>query len=93
MSRQTDHARLDRLVAKARRQAGEDARTYRGMALEPLPRVRARCGRRFDGRNWEPPCPYCHDAEHSRDLDAPWIAQTRASHKPPPRKATIPSPG
>ncbi len=32
-----------------------------------------------DGSNWELLCLYCHDAEHSRDLDAPLIAQTRAS--------------
>ncbi len=35
-----------------------------------------------DGSNWELLCLYCHDAEHSRDLDAPLIAQTRASNQP-----------
>ena len=35
-----------------------------------------------DGGNWELLCLYCHDAEHSRDLDAPLISQTRASNQP-----------
>ena len=35
-----------------------------------------------DGSNWELLCLYCHDAEHSRDMDAPLIAQTRASNQP-----------
>lgn len=31
-----------------------------------------------DGSNWELLCLYCHDAEHSRELDAPLIAGTAA---------------
>ena len=27
-----------------------------------------------DGSNWELLCLYCHDNEHSRDLDAQWLA-------------------
>ena len=26
-----------------------------------------------DGSNWELLCLYCHDNEHSRDLDAEWL--------------------
>src|SRR5574340_169277 len=35
-----------------------------------------------DGSNWELLCLYCHDAEHSRDMDAALISQTRASNQP-----------
>ena len=51
MPTQPDHARLDRVVAEARRQADERAQTYRGQALKLFPWVCARCGRGFDGRN------------------------------------------
>lgn len=99
-----DHARLDRVVAEARRQADARAQTYRGQALKLFPWVCGRCGRGFtsqnlgqltvhhkdhnhdnnppDGSNWELLCLYCHDAEHARDLDAPLIAQTRATREP-----------
>ena len=99
-----DNARLDRLVAEARRQSEARAQTYREQALKLLPRVCARCGRSFDGANlhqltvhhkdhdhhhnpadgsnWELLCIYCHDAEHSRELDAEWIAGTSAGKEP-----------
>ena len=35
-----------------------------------------------DGSNWELLCLYCHDAEHSRDMDSALIAQTRADNTP-----------
>ncbi len=104
MSKQPDHARLDRVVAEARRQADARSETYRGQALKLFPWVCGRCGRTFDSRNlaqltvhhkdhnhdnnppdgsnWELLCLYCHDAEHSRDMDAPLISQTRASNQP-----------
>ncbi|MCU0933553.1 MAG: YajD family HNH nuclease [Thiobacillaceae bacterium] len=104
MPKTPDHARLDRVVAEARRQADARAETYRGQALKLFPWVCGRCGRTFDSRNlaqltvhhkdhnhdntppdgsnWELLCLYCHDAEHSRDLDAPLIAPTRASNQP-----------
>jgi hypothetical protein len=45
---QPDHARLDRLVADARR-AGEDrAQSYRGQALKIYPSICGRCAREFD---------------------------------------------
>ena len=87
-----DPARLDRIVAEARRASAERARGYREQALKLLPWVCARCARTFDhsnvrqltvhhrdhdhdhnppdGSNWELLCVYCHDNEHSRELEA-----------------------
>jgi len=101
---QPDNARLDRVVAEARRQADARAQTYRGQALKLYPWVCGRCSRTFtsqnlgqltvhhrdhnhdnnppDGSNWELLCLYCHDAEHSRDLDAPLISRTTSSTGP-----------
>jgi len=37
-----------------------------------------------DGSNWELLCIYCHDNEHSRDLDAEWLPTEDADrHKGP----------
>jgi hypothetical protein len=37
-----------------------------------------------DGSNWELLCIYCHDNEHSRNLDAEWLpAQDPDSKKKP----------
>ncbi len=99
-----DHARLDRIVAEARRQADARSDTYRGQALKLFPWVCGRCSRTFtsqnlgqltvhhkdhnhdnnppDGSNWELLCLYCHDAEHSRDMDSALIAQTRSANEP-----------
>ena len=44
-----DHARLDRVVAEARRYADERAETYRERALKLFPWVCGRCGREFSG--------------------------------------------
>jgi len=46
-----DNARLDRIVAEARRAADERARGYREQALKIYPWVCARCGREFDHGN------------------------------------------
>ena len=43
-----------------------------------------------DGSNWELLCLYCHDNEHSRDMDAEWLPtqesgterKTTATHNP-----------
>ncbi len=100
-----DPARLDRIVAEARRRQDARAATYREQALKLFPWVCARCGRSFsgqtlgqltvhhkdhnhhnnppDGSNWELLCLYCHDAEHSRELDAPLIAGTAAEPAQP----------
>ena len=86
-----DNARLDRIVAEARRSADERARGYRERALKMYPWICGRCAREFtranlheltvhhrnhnhddnpaDGSNWELLCLYCHDNEHSRQLD------------------------
>ena len=35
-----------------------------------------------DGSNWENLCVYCHDAEHSRDTDAQYLAGTSTAKEP-----------
>jgi len=87
-----DAARLDRIVAEARRAKDERAKGYREQALKLLPWICGRCAREFDrtnlhqltvhhrdhdhhnnppdGSNWELLCVYCHDNEHSRELEA-----------------------
>ena len=69
MSKQPDHARLDRVVAEARRQADERAQTYRGQALKLFPWVCARCGRGFDGRNLAQLT--VHHKDHNHDNNPP----------------------
>jgi 5-methylcytosine-specific restriction endonuclease McrA len=86
-----DHARLDRVVAEARKQRELREAGYRERALKLYPWICTRCGREFsgarlreltvhhkdhnhdnnppDGSNWELLCLYCHDNEHSRELD------------------------
>jgi hypothetical protein len=90
--RAPDAARLDRIVAEARRNREARAQTYREQALKLFPwicgRVRAEFDRSnvreltvhhkdhnhdnnpSDGSNWELLCVYCHDNEHSRELEA-----------------------
>ena len=87
-----DTARLDRIVADARRASEERAKGYREQALKLFPWICGRCAREFDrtnvhqltlhhrdhdhhnnppdGSNWELLCVYCHDNEHSRELEA-----------------------
>jgi 5-methylcytosine-specific restriction endonuclease McrA len=87
----TNHARLDQVVAEARRQRDVRELGYRERALKLFPWICGRCGREFkgerlreltvhhkdhnhdnnptDGSNWELLCLYCHDNEHSRQLD------------------------
>ena len=86
-----DNARLDSIVAQARRSAAERENGYRERALKLYPWICGRCAREFtranlqeltvhhrnhnhadnpaDGSNWELLCVYCHDNEHSRQLD------------------------
>ncbi len=90
--RTPDAARLDRVVAEARRNSDARAQTYREQALKLFPWICGRCAREFDrsnvhqltvhhkdhnhdnnppdGSNWELLCVYCHDNEHSRELEA-----------------------
>jgi 5-methylcytosine-specific restriction endonuclease McrA len=101
-----DQARLDRVVAEARRARDERERGYREQALKLFPWVCARCGRSFDrsnvraltvhhrdhnhdnnppdGSNWELLCVYCHDNEHSRELEAAARGADSASAPAPP---------
>jgi 5-methylcytosine-specific restriction endonuclease McrA len=87
-----DAARLDRIVAEARRGREAREKTYREQALKLFPWICGRCAREFDrstvhqltvhhkdhnhdnnpanGSNWELLCVYCHDNEHSRELEA-----------------------
>ena len=87
-----DAARLDRIVAEARRARDARENTYREQALKLYPWICGRCAREFDranvrqltvhhkdhdhdnnppdGSNWELLCVYCHDNEHSRELEA-----------------------
>jgi hypothetical protein len=87
-----DSARLDRIVADARRARDARENTYREQALKLYPWICGRCAREFDranvqqltvhhkdhnhdhnppdGSNWELLCVYCHDNEHSRELEA-----------------------
>ena len=84
-------AKLDRIVAEARRNAEQRDQGYRERALKIYPWICGRCAREFgrenlnqltvhhrdhnhdnnpkDGSNWELLCLYCHDNEHSRELD------------------------
>ena len=87
-----DAARLDQVVAEARRGREAREKTYREQALKLFPWICGRCTREFDrsniqqltvhhkdhnhdnnpadGSNWELLCVYCHDNEHSRELEA-----------------------
>ena len=111
MTRAPDAARLDRIVAEARRAREARENTYREQALKLFTWICGRCAREFDrsnvqqltvhhkdhnhdnnpadGSNWELLCVYCHDNEHSRELEAaardgPIAADTAApaTHRP-----------
>ncbi|HST44776.1 MAG TPA: YajD family HNH nuclease [Luteimonas sp.] len=95
-----DEARLDRIVAEARRSAEQRDKGYRERALKMYPWICGRCAREFtranlqeltvhhrnhdhaynpaDGSNWELLCVYCHDNEHSRQLDHTGVSALRA---------------
>lgn len=49
MPRKPDQARLDRVVAEARRHSSEREATYREQALKLYPWICGRCGREFSG--------------------------------------------
>ena len=110
-SGKSDHAKLDRVVADARRAGEQRASGYRERALKIYPWICGRCAREFDrsnvvqltvhhrdhnhdnnppdGSNWELLCVYCHDNEHSRQLEAAQghgasggATESRATHQP-----------
>jgi 5-methylcytosine-specific restriction endonuclease McrA len=110
--RTPDTARLDRIVADARRARESREQGYRERALKLYPWVCGRCARTFDratvsqltvhhrdhnhdhnpadGSNWELLCVYCHDNEHSREIEharrsagpADPAADAPATHRP-----------
>ena len=99
-----DNAKLDRIVAEARRSADARAKGYRERALKMYPWICGRCAREFtranvqeltvhhrnhnhddhpaDGSNWELLCVYCHDNEHSRQLDYTGVGAGDAEDAP-----------
>jgi 5-methylcytosine-specific restriction endonuclease McrA len=99
-----DNARLDRIVADARRNAEQRDKGYRERALKMYPWVCGRCAREFtranlqeltvhhrnhdhddnpaDGSNWELLCVYCHDNEHSRQIDHTGVSASAAEDAP-----------
>ena len=99
-----DDARLDRIVADARRAAERRGHGYRERALKMYPWICGRCAREFtranlheltvhhrnhnhddnpaDGSNWELLCLYCHDNEHSRQLDHTGVSALDAEDRP-----------
>jgi hypothetical protein len=103
---QFDHAKLDRIVAGARRARDDRAAGYREQALKIYPWICGRCARTFDrsnvaqltvhhrdhnhdnnppdGSNWELLCVYCHDNEHSRQLEAQRGGESGAGAAPAP---------
>jgi hypothetical protein len=110
-SGKADPAKLDRIVADARRAGDQRATGYRERALAIYPWICCRYAREFDrsnvvqltvhhrdhnhdnnppdGSNWELLCVYCHDNEHSRQLEAVQghgasggATETRATHQP-----------
>lgn len=43
-----------------------------------------------DGSNWELLCIYCHDNEHSRDLDAEWLPTDNLDNRKHPPSTHTP---
>jgi len=64
-----DHARLDRVVADARRHADERGRTYREQALAIYPWICGRCARTFDRTNLQQLT--VHHRDHNHDNNPP----------------------
>jgi hypothetical protein len=62
-----DTARLDRVVAEARRAREERERGYREQALKLFPRVCARCGREFSGRRLRELTVHHRDGDHDHN--------------------------
>ena len=62
-----DQARLDRIVAEARRQSEEREATYRGQALKLFPWVCTRCGREFSGARVRELTVHHKDGDHDNN--------------------------
>ncbi len=64
-----DHARLDRVVADARRRSNEREATYRERALKLFPWICGRCGREFAGARLRELT--VHHKDHDHDNNPP----------------------
>jgi hypothetical protein len=64
-----DHARLDRIVADARRAREEREQSYRGQALKLFPWICGRCAREFDRSNVHELT--VHHKDHDHDNNPP----------------------
>ena len=62
-----DHARLDRVVADARRARDERDQGYRGQALKLFPWICGRCAREFDHTNVHELTVHHKDHNHDRN--------------------------
>lgn len=65
----TDHARLDKIVADARRAQNEREQSYRGQALKLYPWICGRCGREFTQANVRELT--VHHKDHNHDNNPP----------------------
>src|SRR2546429_6085625 len=68
-SRQPDNARLDRIVADARRHSEQREKTYREQALAIYPWICGRCAREFDRTNLAQLT--VHHRDHNHDNNPP----------------------
>jgi hypothetical protein len=64
-----DHARLDRVVAEARKHSSEREATYRERALKLFPWICGRCGREFAGARLRELT--VHHKDHNHDNNPP----------------------
>ncbi|HUF81125.1 MAG TPA: YajD family HNH nuclease [Burkholderiales bacterium] len=64
-----DPAKLDRIVAEARRAADERGKTYRGQALKIYPWICGRCAREFTSANLRELT--VHHRDHNHDNNPP----------------------
>src|SRR6186713_2622673 len=64
-----DNARLDRIVADARRARDERDQSYRGQALKMYPWICGRCAREFDHTNVQELT--VHHRDHNHDNNPP----------------------
>lgn len=62
-----DHARLDRIVAEARRQAAERGQSYREQALKLYPWICGRCAREFTRDNLQQLTVHHRDHNHGNN--------------------------
>jgi len=67
VSKKPDHARLDRIVAEARRNAAERESSYREQALKLYPWICGRCAREFTRTNLQQLTVHHRDHNHSNN--------------------------